>query len=167
MYPGRNTEARTGYAQNTQDTCRIQYPVGYIRIHAGYIRIRQDTDLRENPTIFKGKPPQTRVTGTGTPSTSRQGALNETPHPIPLLVHPWAAVEGWTCHACPYRTLGSTNSPKPKGIVPGLPDSRAYDNRQYARAKNQVLRGAPPASSCAPATLGILDGADLVESGVL
>ena len=48
MYPGPNTETRTGYAQNTQDTYRIQYSEGYTQdmLHqdrSGYIRIHQDT----------------------------------------------------------------------------------------------------------------------------
>ena len=41
-----------------QDTCRIQYPGGYIRIHAGYIKIRQDTGLRAKPPFLRENPPE-------------------------------------------------------------------------------------------------------------
>ena len=59
MYPGPNTEARTGYAQNTQDTYRIQYSEGYTQDTLGYIRIQ-----------FKGPPPHVQ----GTPRTRAWGA---------------------------------------------------------------------------------------------
>ena len=54
---------RSGYAQDTQDTSRIQYPEGYTQDTSGYIRIRQDTVLRENtPSLKRKHPHQTRHT---------------------------------------------------------------------------------------------------------
>ena len=54
MYPGPNTEARTGYAQNTQDTYRIQYSEGYTQNTIGYIRIQFK---RTPPPFFRENPP--------------------------------------------------------------------------------------------------------------
>ena len=50
MYPGPNTETRTGYAQNTQDTYRIQFSEGYTQDTSGYIKIHQDTGGRNRET---------------------------------------------------------------------------------------------------------------------
>ena len=59
VYPGRNRGARPGYDQNTQNTLRIQYPTKYTRNTSGYIRIRSEYNLIENPPIFHRKPPLT------------------------------------------------------------------------------------------------------------
>ena len=59
MYPGRNRGAPPGYDQNTQNTLRIQYPTKYTRNTSGYIRIRSEYNLIENPPKSDRKPPRT------------------------------------------------------------------------------------------------------------
>ena len=49
MYPGPSTEARTGYAQNTQDTYRIQYSEGYTKDTSGYSFIEPPLCFMETP----------------------------------------------------------------------------------------------------------------------